>query len=294
MVSDVSTLLLIAPIIWTTGGWQTPLMPAMIFPVAFYAQFMAGWHAYGRVLAAVTLFSAAFWLSDFVGAAEGMPDAPARTLFTALLTAFALITLILQHSRRATDVAIETIRDSATFDPLTGAFNVHAFRADLESMVETVAYEPAATSRGVPGGVRGHRALPALIVADVDDFRVVNKRSGHLVGDAVLKSVTERLRKTIGDNGSVYRIDSDEFAVLLKVDAVEDAAVVARRLQQALERRTPLNTASPESVSVSFGHSVWRTGLTPVDLVDEAKAGLSREQAVRGAGEGRRGGATLL
>lgn len=294
VVSDVCTLLVILPVIWTTGGWQSPLQPAMIFPVAFYAQFMAGRHAFGRVAIAVSLYTAGFWLSDAVGAAEGQPGAAARTLFLALLTALVLITVILQRNRRATDAAIGTIRASATFDPLTGVLNVHAFRADLEAMIEAAGYEPAEAPRGVPSSVIGHQSLPALIVADVDEFRVVNKRSGHLVGDAVLKTVAERLRKTVGDTGTVYRIDSDEFAVLVKVDTIDDVGTVEQRLRGSLDRHAAFYDELLESVSVSFGRAVWLRGTTAAELVDRAKAELARAQADRGTRTARSGGATLL
>lgn len=294
LISDVCTLLVIVPITWATGGWESPVQPAMIFPIAFYAQFMAGWHAYGRVLIAVSLYAGAFWTSDIVGAATGEPGAAARTLFLALLTALALITVILQRNRRATDAAIGTLRDSATYDPLTGAFNVHAFRADLEAMIEAAGYEPSHTPRGAPSDGVGRHSTPALIVADVDDFRVVNKRAGHMVGDAVLKTVAERLRKSAGEKGAVYRIDSDEFAVLAELDTVDDLGVLEQRLRRSLERQAPFYDELLESVSVSFGRSVWRHGATAVDLVDEAEAELAQAQTDRGAHATRRGGATLL
>lgn len=292
--SDVATLMVIAPNFWVSGGWSSPLQPSMIFPIAFYAQFMAGRQAAARVVAAIVIYASGFWLSEAVGASPGPPDEVARTLFVTIITALVVITIILQNNRRNTDEAIATIRHSATFDPLTGVYNVHAFRADLVSTIKSASYEPQDVPRGAPVGAAADGPRPALLIADIDDFRGVNNRGGHLAGDAVLKSVAERLRKTVGDDGKVYRIDCDEFAVLFNVDDDSEADVMLERVTLALVQSRPMQSEMPESVTLSVGMATWRRGGSPTEFVEVAEERLEAMRSRRRERTGPRGGATLL
>jgi diguanylate cyclase (GGDEF)-like protein/PAS domain S-box-containing protein len=83
------------------------------------------------------------------------------------------------------------LRHAATHDHLTGAGN----RAKLEEDATTML------------------AGFAMFV-DLDDFKWVNDRFGHAVGDLVLQTAAERIMHTVGDRGRVYRVGGDEFAVL--------------------------------------------------------------------------------
>lgn len=83
------------------------------------------------------------------------------------------------------------LRHAATHDHLTGAGN----RAKLEQDATTML------------------AGFAMFV-DLDDFKWVNDRFGHAVGDLVLQTAAERVMETVGDRGRLYRVGGDEFAVL--------------------------------------------------------------------------------
>lgn len=298
-ISDVMTLLLIVPNTWGTGGWQSPIQPAMIFPVAFYVQFMTGRPAVGRVAAAITLYSFAIWTSDLVGVAPGPPDELAKSLYLTIVIVLVVITVILQRSRHATDDAIATIRRAAIFDPLTGARNVHAFRADLMAMVKQAVQRTQPQAGQMPPGSAGspvplRYAVPALLIADIDDFRGVNNRAGHLAGDAVLKSVTERLRKTIGNDAEFYRIDSDEFAVVYSVEDPVAAQELRERIERAFGRGRMFELRSGERVSLSLGGTTWREGDTAADLVQAAEAQLDVARSAHRDVTTARGGAMLL
>ncbi|HXH56233.1 GGDEF domain-containing protein [Iamia sp.] len=80
----------------------------------------------------------------------------------------------------------------ATTDPLTGMGN----RADLEDRV---------------GADRP--TLAALLFCDLDDFKAVNDRHGHLVGDRILREVATRMADACAERGRVARLGGDEFAI---------------------------------------------------------------------------------
>ena len=91
----------------------------------------------------------------------------------------------------------------------------------------------------------------ALLLIDLDGFKVVNDRHGHLVGDTLLREAAERMRRTVRETDTVARRGGDEFAVLLDdVSGQQDVPLAARKVAKALARpyridgRTITSTAS--------------------------------------------------
>ena len=107
----------------------------------------------------------------------------------------------------------------ARHDTLTEVANRHHFREQLENWFSALR---------AGGGF-------ALHWIDLDHFKEVNDTLGHPVGDALLKSVAKRLRKTLRGPDLVARLGGDEFAVLQAGAACEaDATKLAKRLLHAL------------------------------------------------------------
>jgi diguanylate cyclase (GGDEF)-like protein len=104
----------------------------------------------------------------------------------------------------------------ADFDGLTQLRHNSAFRESLASEV--------ARSR------RYDRKI-ALLVLDVDDFKVINDRSGHLAGDAILAELGARLTALVRVADIPCRVGGDEFAVILPESATADAISLFERLQ---------------------------------------------------------------
>jgi diguanylate cyclase (GGDEF)-like protein len=113
-------------------------------------------------------------------------------------------------------------RQLADLDALTGLHNRRYFH-------ETLAREVA----------RAHRydRQLALIVLDLDDFKEVNDRIGHLAGDAVLAELAERIRDVVRHADIACRVGGDEFAVILPEASLGDADQLYRRIQYAVSSR---------------------------------------------------------
>jgi diguanylate cyclase (GGDEF)-like protein len=77
----------------------------------------------------------------------------------------------------------------------------------------------------------------ALIVFDIDDFKAINDRIGHLAGDAVLAAVAERLHSVVRAADIACRVGGDEFAVVLPESTTADAEQLYRRVQFAVGSR---------------------------------------------------------
>jgi len=109
--------------------------------------------------------------------------------------------------------------EQALHDPLTGLPNRTLFFERLE--------QAAAALR--PG-----RHLAVLLV-DLDGFKIVNDALGHDIGDQLLQAVADRIRATVRDGDVVARVGGDEFAVLCPdLPGMSDATEVADRLSQAM------------------------------------------------------------
>src|SRR5438105_12217515 len=110
----------------------------------------------------------------------------------------------------------------ADLDALTGLHNRRYFH-------ETLAREVA----------RAHRydRRLALVVFDLDDFKAINDRVGHLAGDAVLADAAERVRDVVRSADVACRVGGDEFAVILPESSMVDADQLYRRIQQSVSSR---------------------------------------------------------
>lgn len=289
-ISDIARITAIVPVIWLTGGWESPLLIATIFPVIYYAQFTTGRTAMIRIAAAMAVFTFAFWAAESAGASPGPPDNMAQTRFVTILGAQFLIAVMLQSNRRTADRTLRRIAHAAVFDPVTGARNVRGFRQELSTAVAAVEQRPASPS-ATPAGVAGHEPVPALAIVDIDDFRAVNNLGGHIAGDAVLRETAARMRASVGESGTVYRIDSDEFALLTKCESPEQMDELVADLRSRLGS---IPAGVGYGASASVGAAVWHRGEDTEGLVEEARAALT---GARGAASDRRAksdGETLL
>ena len=158
----------------------------------------------------------------------------------------------------------QLLAHQARHDPLTGLRNRRA-------LLERTAQELAAG-----------RPL-ALMLLDLDDFKLVNDTHGHDTGDALLSAVGARLAGAVRDGDVVARFGGDEFAVLcLDVEDEADARRLAGRLLAHVTGPLRLG-AGAWTVAGSLGVALGRTGATPEDLLRDADTAMYQAKA---AGKG--------
>jgi diguanylate cyclase (GGDEF)-like protein len=98
----------------------------------------------------------------------------------------------------------------------------------------------------------------ALVVADLDGFKQVNDRFGHLAGDEVLRAFADVLREEVRDIDTAARHGGEEFALLLPGTGLEGAERVAERIRAAVEaRRVATFRGDIVSVTASFGVAAY-------------------------------------
>jgi diguanylate cyclase (GGDEF)-like protein len=113
-------------------------------------------------------------------------------------------------------------RQLADLDALTGLHNRRYFH-------ETLARECSRAHR------YGRRL--ALVVVDIDDFKSINDRIGHLAGDAVIAAVAERVQSVVRSADVACRVGGDELAAILPESTLGDAEQLYRRIQFAVGSR---------------------------------------------------------
>ena len=131
------------------------------------------------------------------------------------------------------------VKRLATTDPLTGISNRRHFLLLGQRIFET------ARRYGQP--------LSALMM-DVDRFKQVNDRHGHVIGDKVLQAVAERTRSCLRAADLLGRYGGEEFALLLPMtQAFAAQSMLAERIRRAVSQHGIETEAGPVSVTVSIG-----------------------------------------
>ena len=97
----------------------------------------------------------------------------------------------------------------------------------------------------------------AMMFVDLDQFKPINDTYGHAVGDALLRSVAERMVQCVRESDTVARIGGDEFVVLLPmIDAPQDAKLVAEKIRDALNQAFMIGDIRL-SISSSLGIAIY-------------------------------------
>jgi diguanylate cyclase (GGDEF)-like protein len=177
----------------------------------------------------------------------------------AALTSFAKLASIGLDNARLVDVA----QRGALYDQTTGLPN-------RELLTDRIAHALAGHRSDDPESL-------AVVLLDLDRFKVINESLGHLAGDRLLMAVGQRLVHSLRPSDTVARFGGDEFGILLDpIGGAHDAVRIADRIAAALHAPFPLN-GRDWFVSASLGIALaQRRGTSPDELLREAEIAMVR------------------
>lgn len=116
---------------------------------------------------------------------------------------------------------IEELKVISVTDELTGIFNRRYFQERLFEEAERA---------------KRHSENFSIFIIDIDDFKALNDRYGHLVGDEVLKGTATAIRDAVRSIDVVARFGGEEFGVILPYTSKIDAFVIAERIRKGVEK----------------------------------------------------------
>ena len=146
-------------------------------------------------------------------------------------------------------------------DPLTGTCN----RAALDEML-----------RRELSHAERHDSRCALIVLDIDRFKDINDRYGHIIGDCALRAVANTAGSCIRDGDLLFRYGGEEFVVLMRETDLAGARLLAERIRENIQNTPCQCSGANIDLTVSAGVSAYRREDSPLSLFARADQALYR------------------
>jgi diguanylate cyclase (GGDEF)-like protein len=198
----------------------------------------------------------------------GLPQAEARSHDE--FPPAALLLAEIDRLKREVAVArarIGELEARADIDPLLDILNRRGFERELG---RAIAY------------VKRYGTQAAIMFIDLDNFKAVNDRHGHVTGDALLKAVTRELCAHVRASDVVERIGGDEFGGIWWVDE-PDALAKARELERVIAKASVLHGQVQVQVGASVGAAPLLPDATPAEIIAAAdRAMYARKQEKSG------------
>jgi diguanylate cyclase (GGDEF)-like protein len=257
----------IALLVWLTGGNGSPqsslFLLWIVVPAACHPPRRAG--VFLAAAAFVTVAPLTYEGAALAGAGETAAD---LIIWFAMATVANLWVVTVRSDRLRRMKSEEDASSLARVDPLTGLGNRRAFDETATSLIQRSRVDASPL---------------CAVVTDLDDFKQINDRFGHLVGDRCLREVANAVRGVMRGSELLYRWGGDEFVVLLEGTTYEDARAVCERLDQAIT--SACSTPDGAAIRATCGSAELADGMDVEMLIAQADLALMFRKHERQAGE---------
>ena len=148
---------------------------------------------------------------------------------------------------------------SSIIDPLTGVKNRSTFSSSINREMSLA---------------KRHDSPFALIILDIDKFKNINDRFGHLFGDCVLRDVAQTINQQVRDSDMVFRYGGEEFVILLSNTCEKGAQQLAERIRQAIAKLECTYNGNSSRITASQGIACLHESDQEADLFARADKAL--------------------
>jgi diguanylate cyclase len=154
---------------------------------------------------------------------------------------------------------LEQVESKAMIDPLTQVFNRGTYNMEIVQMIKEF---------------KRYKNPAALIIIDIDHFKMFNDDYGHKAGDAVLTLVASIIKGAVRDTDMVFRYGGEEFVVLLDKLDFKNALTVAEKVRAQIESHPLRNKSTVLNITVSIGLSCFKEGDIETSIFERADKAL--------------------
>ena len=184
-----------------------------------------------------------------------------------------LLESVCQHASSALNNALtyEKTRESALVDPLTELPNARGFYMMLEQRLAECQ--------------RMNKEPLAVVCMDIDDFKIVNDKYGHSIGDRLLASVAGVVRRELRQMDILTRYAGDEFVAIMPMASSKMAVSISERMRNAVEEQLfSVRTGTMVGLGVSLGVACFPDdGETSEELLSAAARRMQHDKNARKA-----------
>lgn len=159
---------------------------------------------------------------------------------------------------------VEAMHIEATTDALTGLANRKRFDTRLREECEEA---------------KDSNEPMSLLMLDLDHFKRFNDNHGHLIGDHVLRLLSEVMQQSVKGRDIAARFGGEEFAIILPATPLTHAKGLGNAIREKISKKTIVNRVTGlelGQITLSIGAGQYRPGEPPAELIERADAALYR------------------
>lgn len=163
------------------------------------------------------------------------------------------------------EAKIKELEKLAYYDVLTGLLNRRGFMNEVEKVFNALIFRKKERERRV-----GYHIPFSIIFIDIDNFKKINDRYGHHVGDVVLKKVGLAFKKRLRSSDIVARFGGEEFIVAFIGVNLDTAKFIAEDLRKIVEKmKISINKNKKIKVTISIGVVEYNGESTLAELINK-------------------------
>jgi diguanylate cyclase (GGDEF)-like protein len=153
---------------------------------------------------------------------------------------------------------VKILEETSNLDPLTKVFNRRALSSYLSEVC---------SNKSVPYTLH-------VMMIDIDNFKTINDKYGHVAGDKILIFISNILRKTLRDGDKIFRYGGEEFTIVINRNSNEQCEIIANRLLHLISSNNLIYMGERISVTASIGVTKLKESDTPDSLLSRADKAL--------------------